>query len=70
VLYCRVNITGSNVRFIQLFVKGVGLMFYLRYLCLVAYKDVQYILCFVFVLFFFLFGFSELSIFDCPFGIL
>jgi hypothetical protein len=30
-----------------------GLMFYLRYFCLFAYSDAQYILCCVFVLFFF-----------------
>ena len=42
-------------------------MSYLRYLCLFVYSGVQHILCcFVFRVP----SFSELSIFDCPFGIL
>ena len=53
-----------------------GLLSYLRYLCLLAYCDVQHILCCVFVLFFFVLctasyvaSFSRLPISDCPFSI-
>jgi hypothetical protein len=47
-------------------------MSYLPYLCLFAYSGVQHILCFVFVLFYFVYvaSFSRLSLFDCTFGIL
>jgi len=66
--------------YLQLFV--VGLMSYLRYLCLFTYSGVQHILCCVFALFFlvwlrvsldcqFLVAPSVfLSIFHCSFGIL
>jgi hypothetical protein len=57
---------------IQLFV--VGLMSYLRYVCLLAHSGVQHILCRVFALLFFvlctLCCFSRLSIFDFHFGII
>ena len=44
----------------------------LRYLCLVVYSGVQYILCSVVALFCvpYVASFSGLSIFDCPFDIL
>jgi hypothetical protein len=47
-------------------------MSYLGYMCLFTYIGVQYILCCVFVLSCvpYVAGFSGLSIFDCPFGIL
>jgi hypothetical protein len=50
-------------------------MSYLRYLCLFVYSGVQHI-CVVFLFCFFSYcvpyvaSFSELSMFDCPFGIL
>ena len=63
----------SYLRYWCLFVGG--LMSYLRYWCLIALSGVQHILCCVFVLFFFVLlpyvaSSSELSILDCPFGIL
>ena len=47
-------------------------MSYLRYLCLFVYSGVQHILCCVFVLSCVPYDASltELSIFNCPFGIL
>ena len=50
-------------------------MSYLCYLCLFAYSSVQRILCFVFVLFFFILctlccQFVWIILFDCPFGVL
>jgi hypothetical protein len=50
-------------------------MSYLLYLCLFAHSGVQHILYCVFALFAFVFVpyvaiFSELSILDCPYGIL
>ena len=59
--------------YLQLFVGGC--MSYLCYLCLFAYSGVQHILCFVFVLFFFILctlycQFLWIILFDCPFGVL
>jgi hypothetical protein len=52
--------------YLQLFV--VGLMSYLRYLCMIAHSGVHHILCCVFVLFFFVYvaSFSGLSILIAP----
>jgi hypothetical protein len=50
-----------------------GLMSYLCYLCLFSYSGVQHILfllCFSSSCVPYVAGFSRLSIFDCPFGIL
>ena len=44
-------------------------MSYLRHACLFAYSGVQHILCFFPSCVTFVASFSELSIFDCPFGI-
>jgi len=52
------------------------LMFYLRYMCLLAHSGVQYILCSCWVVFFssycvpYVASFSGLSISDCPIGVL
>ena len=52
--------------YLQLLV--VGLMSYLRYLCMIAHSGVHHILCCVFVLFFFVYvaSFSGLSILIAP----
>jgi len=56
-------------------VRGGGLLSYLRYLCLFTYSGVQYILCYVFVFFFFVLytlcsQFLSIVHFWLPFGIL
>ena len=63
----------SVILYLQLFV--VVLVSYLRYLCLLACRDVQHILCCVFVLFFLAmcticYQFLWIVHFNCPFGIL
>ena len=45
-------------------------MFYLRYLCLLAYSGVQHILCCVFLRHVFSMLPVSLVLFDCPFGII
>jgi hypothetical protein len=62
----------SSVRLYPQLFSG-GRMSYLRYLCLFAYCGVQHILCYVFVLLFFVlcdmcYQFLWIVHFDCPFG--
>jgi hypothetical protein len=75
VLWCSLRFPHKQclVRlYLQLFVGRV--MSYLHYFCLFAYSSVQHILCCVFVflrhVYSLLPGWSGLSIFYCPFGIL